>query len=390
MAKAHRQRGLQHGFCRRVGSRTRSCESEEGCRPPWLSCDDCCRKERRELPKGDPSRKYKGRTVFLGDQVRDQDSQTAIFEELQSAPAAMEAGRICDFYGSVRGNKLTTADGVQAYVQAKLRGHKTWVEIPRIHWPSTWFRADGSPRFYRPVVLLEKALYGHPNAGAFWESECAERVQRLGFEPIAEWPSVFWHPKWQLMLIVYVDDFKLAGPSECHDAAWDAIRTEIEITPPEGVGHFLGCNQRCGTTTLPGGVVANTMVYDMDEFLSSCVTQYLKLSGRPDRALRHVATPYLPDESGNGPARMPVAEGASIVCECCQHSFPHPTTRDRDASSVAFVSDVSDCGSDCESVVTSEGRGVVSDGLAQARTVVSSDGRARLCCSWCWCHGRCL
>ena len=89
-----------------------------------------------ELPESDPSRKYKGRTVFLGDQVRDQDSQTAIFEEISSAPAAMEAGRICDFYGSMPGHALSTADGVQAYVQAKLRGHATWVEIPCLHWPA--------------------------------------------------------------------------------------------------------------------------------------------------------------------------------------------------------------------------------------------------------------
>ena len=76
-----------------------------------------------ELPDGDPSRKFKGRTaVFLGDQVKDQDSQTAIFEEMQSAPAAMEAGRVCDLYGCSPGNMLTTADGVQAYVQADLRG----------------------------------------------------------------------------------------------------------------------------------------------------------------------------------------------------------------------------------------------------------------------------
>ena len=45
-----------------------------------------------ELSPDDPSRKFKGRTVFLGDQVRDQDAQSAIFVELSSAPAAMEAG----------------------------------------------------------------------------------------------------------------------------------------------------------------------------------------------------------------------------------------------------------------------------------------------------------
>merc|ERR1712240_4068 len=88
-----------------------------------------------ELPETDPSRKYKGRTVFLGDQVRDHNGDSAVFEELQSAPAAMEAGRICDMYGCVEGNSLETSDGVQAYVQAELKGPKTWVEIPKLHWP---------------------------------------------------------------------------------------------------------------------------------------------------------------------------------------------------------------------------------------------------------------
>ena len=120
-----------------------------------------------ELPRSDPSRKFKGRTVFLGDQVRDQDWQHAIFQEIASAPAAMEAGRMCDFYGTIDGHTLSTSDGVQAYVQALLRGPKTWVEIPKAHWPKEWIG-----RYERPVVVLRKALYGHPNAGAFWESEC--------------------------------------------------------------------------------------------------------------------------------------------------------------------------------------------------------------------------
>ena len=63
--------------------------------------------------------------MFLGDQVRDQDSHAAVFEELTSAPAAMEAGRMCDLWGCAPGNQLSTADGVQAYVQARLQGPRT-------------------------------------------------------------------------------------------------------------------------------------------------------------------------------------------------------------------------------------------------------------------------
>ena len=42
---------------------------------------------------------------------------------------------------------------------------------------------------------------------------CDESVRAVGFEPIGEeWPSVYIHEKLQLVLVVYVDDFKMAGP----------------------------------------------------------------------------------------------------------------------------------------------------------------------------------
>ena len=56
------------------------------------------------------------------------------------------------------------------------------------------------------MVPLRKALYGHPDAGTFWEQHCDESVRAVGFEPI--------HEKLQLVLVVYVDDFKMAGPQK--------------------------------------------------------------------------------------------------------------------------------------------------------------------------------
>ncbi|MCP4194489.1 MAG: hypothetical protein GY768_28100, partial [Planctomycetaceae bacterium] len=46
-----------------------------------------------ELPKGDPKRKFKGRVVFLGDRVRDQNNQAALVMDLGNTPATMEASR---------------------------------------------------------------------------------------------------------------------------------------------------------------------------------------------------------------------------------------------------------------------------------------------------------
>ena len=120
----------------------------------------------------------------------------------------------------------------------------------------------------RPVVRLVKALYGHPNAGAYWESECSQRVRNLGYQPIgSNWPSVFWHPVRRMLLVVYLDDFKLAAPADGHAEAWKEIQTVIATTVWGQVSHFLGCNQISDRVVLHDGAVALTMIYDMGEFL---------------------------------------------------------------------------------------------------------------------------
>jgi hypothetical protein len=73
-----------------------------------------------ELPKGHPERKFKGRVVFQGNQVRDQSGDWALFEELSSAPATMEAGKAVDAYGCASGNTTQQAGRVTA-IQYALR-----------------------------------------------------------------------------------------------------------------------------------------------------------------------------------------------------------------------------------------------------------------------------
>ena len=291
-----------------------------------------------ELPLGHAGRKFKGRTVFLGDQVRNQDGQSAIFEELSSAPAAMEAGRLCDLWGCAPNNKQTTADGVQAYVQAWLQGPATWVEIPVIHWPQSW-RERG---LQRPVVLLKKALYGHPNAGAYWENECSDRVRGLGYESIPNWPSVFWHPIKRLLLVIYVDDFKLSGPADQHESAWREINDVIDTTEWGPVDQFLGCKQTRSEAVLADGGSAATMTYDMSNFLKQCVESYQKLTGIPSSSLRPVATPFITEDNAAQPARQPLTSGPHIECEFCRHTFPVSSAKRVPGMSPSAAAGVSD------------------------------------------------
>ena len=89
-----------------------------------------CVEKNAELPDGHPNRKYKGRVVFLGNRVLNQDYDDAVFEELGNAPANLESGRLADAYGACPGNASQTADGIQAYVQADMKGDACWVELP--------------------------------------------------------------------------------------------------------------------------------------------------------------------------------------------------------------------------------------------------------------------
>ena len=91
---------------------------------------------------------------------------------------------MCILKGLLKGYSIAQADAMQAYIQAKLGGTETWVEIPEEGWPPEWIE-DGRP-CERPCYRFEQALYGHPDSGTFWEKHADQKLKELGFEPAAE------------------------------------------------------------------------------------------------------------------------------------------------------------------------------------------------------------
>ena len=55
------------------------------------------------------------------------------------------------------------------------------------------------------------------------------------------WRGCYWHPELRMFLIVYVDDFKMAGPKELLPKAWQLLRKGIIMDNPTDYGLFLGC-----------------------------------------------------------------------------------------------------------------------------------------------------
>ena len=98
-------------------------------------------------------------------------------------------------------------------------GTPTWVSLPKHRWPPDW-----SGKYKNPVVPMVLALYGHVDAGGYWEAHCEEHISSLGWEKQECWDSVFWHPQYRALLVVYVDDFKLACPKTLTDKIWKQLR----------------------------------------------------------------------------------------------------------------------------------------------------------------------
>jgi len=120
---------------------------------------EICVEKNSELAVDDPSRKYKGRVVFQGNQAKDENWEAAMFQELSSCPATMEAGKAADCFGMMPGHDLQQGDAVQSYTQSRLGGVETWIRLPEDQQPASW-------RGIRdPVCPLVLALYGHPDAG---------------------------------------------------------------------------------------------------------------------------------------------------------------------------------------------------------------------------------
>eukprot|EP00435_Cladocopium_sp_Y103_P040038 s2308_g10.t2 len=278
-----------------------------------------CVEKNHQLPKGDPRRKFKGRGVLLGNQVKNQYREAAFFQDLGNSPASFEASRWVDFYGCLPGHDVKLADAIQAYIQANLTGAKCWVELP----PDAWPEDVDISKFRRPVVRLVKALYGHPDAGTMWEQHCDKQVKLLGFVPVGEeWPSMYFHPQMKLLLAVYVDDLKMAGPTENLAKGWALLRTKLNIEPETDLGLYLGCILSRGRTKLYDGTEVTTLQYDMEGLLKQSVEKYLEIVGK-DTKLKKVGTPSLPEETKIHPARAPAKGNPknAVHCPWCAHSF---------------------------------------------------------------------
>ena len=257
-------------------------------------------------------KKYKGRVVFRGNNVKDENQDVALFQELGSGPPTMCAAKICDALGISQDDfVIEQADAIQAYCQTTLKGIPTWVRLPKSQWRPEWHDAKFKGC---PVVPLYKALYGHPDSGGYWEQHNEEHLKAQGFTTVPGWPSCLTHKTLKVYLTVYVDDFKISGKREDVKKAWKLVRESsgkvsegVSIEDPAPAGRYLGCNHviKDGWVDVDGNLVftenakshkVRVMEYDMGDFMTDCVNRYVELAGGAIPAcLSTVDTPGFPE-----------------------------------------------------------------------------------------------
>ena len=184
-------------------------------------------------------------------------------------------------------------------------------------------------KYKNPVVPLVLALYGHPDAGGFWEEQCDAAVKSCGFQDFKDsgWRSTYWHPKEKALLVVYVDDFNLSAPAKAHDRLWKQLRAQLNLEEPSDPNRFLGCYKRAFAAKAKDlekilqhkpelypraeaekreaarpkplkslddyepDTNVKGYVYDMDEYVGKNVARYRKETGAKKK-LKKVATPF--------------------------------------------------------------------------------------------------
>ena len=155
----------------------------------------------------------------------------------------MEAAKLLDAFGSQPGFSKAQADAIQAYIQAIFTGVPTWFSLPRNRWPKHW-----SKEFWQPIVPLVLALHGHPDSGGILQNHLNSRIgKRLGQVLPDVRQTIFYHAEYNCMLVVYVDDFKLAGPTENMEKALASIRRAVNIGEPESYDRYLVVNMWSST-----------------------------------------------------------------------------------------------------------------------------------------------
>ena len=138
---------------------------------------------------------------------------------------------------------------------------------------------------------LRLALYGHPDAGGYWERHCHTSFTRCGFVAVADWPSVYGLPRpacccsymWTLSKCLDLPNpYPTRGNASVRSSSSVILRLLecFSVAPNES------------SVTIDGVEGSfRVMEYDMEGFLQSCLDAFVESTG--DQVHQTSPTPHL-------------------------------------------------------------------------------------------------
>ena len=260
----------------------------------------------KHVEKQPEFRKWKGRLVLLGDQIRSLRDDRQVYPSgadfgLQGEVASLEGFR-CVLAHALLNEKhvCQAADLTSAYLQAE------WPARASMHFltfpqdvvellPAHLMPPNGDARGW--VWPMKKCLYGHPVSGHVWIDTCTTFLKKLGWTDVQGCPAVM--RKDNCMLCVYVDDIAVSGPREEVDQLWDAIAAKFPIGARNDCDEFLGATLRW---SLEAGATHRRVQIDMREYIDQIVKefreafpQWLERAGGREPTCPRVKTPMASD-----------------------------------------------------------------------------------------------
>ena len=126
----------------------------------------------------------------------------------------------------------------------------------------------------------------------------------------------------KLLLVIYVDDLKMAGPKAQLPKGWSMLRQELRLEEETPLGLYLGCRISKGEAVLHDKTPVRTVTYDMETYLDMTVKKYCDVTGFDPSKLKTVPSPSPAEETKNHPARAPMCNGKSHRCTWCGNTMP--------------------------------------------------------------------
>jgi hypothetical protein len=244
----------------------------------------------------DPNCPFRARAVFQGSNVRTGDGTPAwmLYQEVGATPSSMASTQMALACGALKGSRATTRDARKAYIQSfidKPGRPRTWLRLPKALWPKSWFYADGTAKYRDPVVILKKALYGHPESGPMWDKKLHQCMRTAGFKALEGSPGFFYDPVRNCECTVYVDDFVLVAQPSNEASIWRQLDKLIDFKdPPEPISRHFGVYHHLSYSK--DGKVT-TMAREGRKYLEAVVRKYCDETGA--KSLPWVASPSLDD-----------------------------------------------------------------------------------------------